>query len=297
MNYPKIFFLMFILALSGYAQTSPVPKIVSSGVVNGKAISLPKPEYAKAALDTGVSGEIKVQVVIDERGNVASATAISGPELLRDAAVAAALQAKFDPTFLAGKAVKVSGIIVYKFAPPNYENKAKLILVGVFLNFPDFIDIPDVEDMPSATIGEEMARELPNLAEELKPLNALKTMEKGKRASFLAEIAAKVEPKLSESDKWQYGVGKGLGRLMGEMYKFVFDHKYQIKESVLLTNLLELKESAKRAPADYPPAIVSKMAELGKLADRENLTSQQNLELIASATQALMEVISPDSDK
>ena len=297
MNYLKIPFFIFILALGGYAQTAPAPKIVSSGVVNGKAKSLPKPEYTKTALDAGVSGEVRVQVVIDEQGNVSSATAIAGPDLLRDSSVAAALQAKFDPTLLAGKAVKVSGIIVYKFAPPNYEKNARLMLLGVFLHFPDLIDLGDGDDPLSAAVGDEMALDLPKLAEELRPLNALQTMEKNKRVSFLADVAAKVEPKLSESDKWQYGVGKGLAGLMTEIYQLSLDQKYQVRESVLLTNLLQLKESAKNAPADYPPAIVSKLVELGKLADRENLTSQQSLELIASAAQALVKVISPNGDE
>ena len=47
---------------------------------------------------------------------VVSATAMSGPITLRDAAVQAALRAKFSPTKLSGQPVKVSGVINYKFA-------------------------------------------------------------------------------------------------------------------------------------------------------------------------------------
>jgi protein TonB len=93
----------------------PVPKIVSKGVINGSAISLPKPAYPPTAKAVGQSGAVNVQVTIDENGNVTSASAVSGPPLLRAAAASAARGAKFRPTLLSGVAVKVSGIIVYNF--------------------------------------------------------------------------------------------------------------------------------------------------------------------------------------
>jgi protein TonB len=58
-----------------------------------------------------------VKFLVDEEGNVVSAQAIKGHPLLQVAAVAAARQAKFAPTKLSGKPVKVSGIITYTFAP------------------------------------------------------------------------------------------------------------------------------------------------------------------------------------
>lgn len=90
-------------------------KTISSGVVNGKAIDLPKPAYPPAARAVKASGAVNVQVLIDESGNVISANAVSGHPLLRPSAVSAARSAKFKPTLLSGKAVKVSGIIVYNF--------------------------------------------------------------------------------------------------------------------------------------------------------------------------------------
>lgn len=59
-----------------------------------------------------------VQVLIDERGNVVSATAVSGHPLLRAAAVSAARSARFSPTMLSGQPVKVSGVITYNFVAP-----------------------------------------------------------------------------------------------------------------------------------------------------------------------------------
>lgn len=90
-------------------------KMVSGGVVNGKAISLPKPDYPPAAAAVGASGAVNVEVVIDEAGNVESAKAVSGHPLLRAAAETAAQGAKFSPTTLQGQAVKVKGVVVYNF--------------------------------------------------------------------------------------------------------------------------------------------------------------------------------------
>jgi TonB family protein len=93
------------------------PKTISGGVLNGRAISLPKPPYPPAARAVHASGSVVVQVLIDEDGRVVSANAVSGPPLLRGAAEAAARGARFSPTMLSGQRVKVSGVITYNFVP------------------------------------------------------------------------------------------------------------------------------------------------------------------------------------
>jgi protein TonB len=93
-----------------------VPKApISGGVLNGKAISLPKPPYPAIARAAHASGTVTVQVTIDESGKVISAHAVSGHPLLQQAAVQAALQARFTPTQLSGQPVKVTGVIQYNF--------------------------------------------------------------------------------------------------------------------------------------------------------------------------------------
>jgi len=94
----------------------PVPHApISGGVLNGKAISLPKPAYPAIARTAHASGTVVVQVVIDENGNVISAHAVSGHPLLQAVAVAAARGARFSPTKLSGQPVKVTGVITYNF--------------------------------------------------------------------------------------------------------------------------------------------------------------------------------------
>jgi TonB family protein len=96
-------------------------KTISGEVLNGKATSLPVPEYPSAAKAVKAAGAVQIQVVVDEEGNVTSAEAVSGHPLLRQAAVKAAKEAKFSPTFLNGQAVKVNGVLVYNFAPATGE--------------------------------------------------------------------------------------------------------------------------------------------------------------------------------
>jgi periplasmic protein TonB len=96
-------------------KPTPPRAPISGGVLNGKAISLPKPAYPPIARAAHASGTVVVQVLIDENGSVVSAKAISGHPLLQAVAVGAARQAKFSPTKLSGQPVKVTGVIQYNF--------------------------------------------------------------------------------------------------------------------------------------------------------------------------------------
>ena len=93
----------------------PGSKSISGGVLNAKAVSLPAPEYPAIARQAHASGTVRVEITIDEDGNVTSARAVSGHPLLQAASVEAARQAKFGPTKLEGQPVKVQGIVTYTF--------------------------------------------------------------------------------------------------------------------------------------------------------------------------------------
>ena len=97
----------------------PILKPVSGGVLNGTAVLLPPPIYPEAAKRMRTQGVVTVDVILDETGKVVAANASSGPAILRDAAVQAALKARFSPTKLSGQPVKVAGVINYKFALVN----------------------------------------------------------------------------------------------------------------------------------------------------------------------------------
>jgi len=106
------------LANAGDAPPPRILKPVSAGVLNGRALSLPVPSYPQLAVRARIIGKVEVEVTVDETGKVISATASSGPPALRDAAVAAARQARFSPTKLSGAPVKVVGLINYNFTLP-----------------------------------------------------------------------------------------------------------------------------------------------------------------------------------
>jgi hypothetical protein len=94
---------------------SDTVKPIEGGVLNSKALSLPKPVLSEEAKRLKESGKITVRVIVDENGKVVSATAMNGPAVLREAAEAAARLATFAPTIQDGITVRVTGDLVYTF--------------------------------------------------------------------------------------------------------------------------------------------------------------------------------------
>lgn len=88
---------------------------VEGGVINGRSVSKPAPAYPLVAKFARAKGPVSVRILVNEQGEVVSAWAASGHPLLQAAAVDAASQAKFTPTLLSGRPVKVTGTITYNF--------------------------------------------------------------------------------------------------------------------------------------------------------------------------------------
>jgi len=97
------------------ARPTPPRAPISAGVLNGKATKLVQPSYPAIARAAHASGQVTVQVLIDENGNVISAVPVSGHPLLQASAVAAARASKFSPTKLSGIPVKVTGVLIFRF--------------------------------------------------------------------------------------------------------------------------------------------------------------------------------------
>ena len=85
-------------------------------VINGKAISLPKPQYPTLAIAYKITGRAIVRVLIDERGDIVSAKMFCGDSVFKESVERAARNAKFGVTLLSNQPVKVSGIITYNFS-------------------------------------------------------------------------------------------------------------------------------------------------------------------------------------
>lgn len=95
------------------------PKLISLGVVNGRALNLVEPEYPESARLLNLSGKVQVEIIIDEAGYVLEAKTLKGHKLLRKASLEAAKNSKFAPFFLNEVSTRVKGIIIYNFLPNN----------------------------------------------------------------------------------------------------------------------------------------------------------------------------------
>ncbi|MFN0278390.1 MAG: energy transducer TonB [Pyrinomonadaceae bacterium] len=95
----------------------PKAKQITAGVLNGKATSLPKPDYPGEAKVIRAGGAVPVQVLFDEAGKVIRAGAVGGHPMLQLPARESACGAKFEPVSLEGKPIKVTGVITYNFVP------------------------------------------------------------------------------------------------------------------------------------------------------------------------------------
>ena len=88
---------------------------IASGVVNGRAIKLFRPDYPEAARSMHIRGAAQVKITIGFEGKVESAEFVDGHRLFKSAVIEAAMRSEFAPTFLQGVPVKVEGILVYAF--------------------------------------------------------------------------------------------------------------------------------------------------------------------------------------
>ena len=108
------------VAAAGAAGTKPVV----GGILNSRAKNGPPPVYPPVAKAARAEGRVVVEVVVNEAGQVESASAVEGHPLLRAASVDAARQWEFAPTRLQGKPVKVTGKITFNFVLSKEEQPA-----------------------------------------------------------------------------------------------------------------------------------------------------------------------------
>ncbi len=119
--------ILLIVLLLVSASLAQIPESKSAQLVKNEvrkagdtlereAISKPQAQYPPIAKATRASGQVKVEITIDEVGKVISAKILSGHPLLREAALTAARKWEFKPTTLSGKPVKVRGVLTFNFA-------------------------------------------------------------------------------------------------------------------------------------------------------------------------------------
>jgi protein TonB len=84
-------------------------------------LSRVQPLYPPIARTARIEGDVVLDAVIDEHGNVVKAHVVSGPGLLVPAALAAVEQWKYAPTYLNGVAVPISMNVTVQFHLHNQE--------------------------------------------------------------------------------------------------------------------------------------------------------------------------------
>jgi TonB family protein len=100
------------------AAKKAIPEFVDLGQIYPTlATKMVMPVYPQTALRAGIEGKVKVEVSIDEEGNVTSAKAVDGHSFLKSAAEDAARRTKFKPAMFDGKPIKSKGYFIYNFSP------------------------------------------------------------------------------------------------------------------------------------------------------------------------------------
>jgi periplasmic protein TonB len=93
--------------------TAPIP--IGGDVTTVQLISSVPPVYPQMARSQRISGDVKIDALIDESGRVTSMKVVSGPVMLHQAAMDALHQWKYKPATLNGKPVSMHLVVTIQF--------------------------------------------------------------------------------------------------------------------------------------------------------------------------------------
>jgi TonB family protein len=88
---------------------------VSAGMMERRLVYAPRPEYPKLARLAHIEGPVVLEAVVSRDGTVGMAHALSGPQMLRDAAQKALLNWRYLPYMVDGRPRDVATIIEMDF--------------------------------------------------------------------------------------------------------------------------------------------------------------------------------------
>jgi TonB family protein len=98
-------------------ESSKPPEFAELGSLIGFTVRLVPPVYPQSARALQLSGEVTVNITIDEQGNPILVKAVSGPATLRGASEDAVRRSKFKPAMFNNQPIKGRGYITFKFKP------------------------------------------------------------------------------------------------------------------------------------------------------------------------------------
>jgi periplasmic protein TonB len=91
------------------------PVRVGGHVRQPKAIVQVRPDYPILAREARIQGQVRIDAVLDEQGNVIEMKVVSGPPLLYQAALDALKKWKYEPTYLNDQPIAVQMIVTITF--------------------------------------------------------------------------------------------------------------------------------------------------------------------------------------
>ena len=95
----------------------------STGNMASNLMYSPEPEYPADAIAAGVQGEVTVRAIVGPNGNVIEARVVSGPPLLRDAALQAVQRWRYRPYEQEGRPITVATTAILDFQiPPKTDH-------------------------------------------------------------------------------------------------------------------------------------------------------------------------------
>jgi len=100
---------------AGNAKGPDAPMAIGGDVKQAQLVKSVPPIYPTMAKSQHISGNVKIDALIDASGNVSSMTVISGPTMLHQAALAAVKQWRYQPAELDGKPTSMHLTVTVQF--------------------------------------------------------------------------------------------------------------------------------------------------------------------------------------
>jgi len=228
--------------ITSQTKKKNISRVISLGVINGKAINLVKPEFPLAARAVSARGSVNVSILIDEKGKVIEAEAVSGHPLLRANSVSAALKSTFKPVTISGDPVRARGIIVYKYVSDTFN----------------WLEIGNA-------FGEtHFAEMLPfDFEAEKQMYEQYLTADYENKLQIYQNIRAIIENKLTGNKKnlWLFQVGMFLKKFQAD----------RSSDEDRKNDVIELKTLIASSPENVSQALISKLENLRDLSENPQL--------------------------
>ncbi len=249
--------ILFVSAMISAQQTSP--STISGGILNDKAIELPQPVYPSQARAVRATGNVMIAVTVDEQGNVITATAVSGHVLLRSTSETAARLAKFNPTYLSGKPVKVVGTIVYEFTTPIDWSSVGFALGDAEVEIGETSRLVSIVNTLERRFADESRATKVVLDNYSKDENNFRN-----QPAAIGQIIRSLQVKIigQKDDSWWFEFGLAFGRIQASSYD----------EQTLRENLSKIEEFRQAKSGDLSETYSDTLEELAEIANKPNFS-------------------------